>query len=218
MGIFGNDVSEDRVAKIITRVLRHPLVKDLGERAITRDELIDDMEAIQLELAQEFQAIDDIETLDLVVGQQDYALSGSQQNIREIIPPSTWDIENVDVIYDSTEWAEKVNDTYGANITHPLYAFLWGNNISFAPLPQTAETLTLYTYRLPTVALTYFADPETPKVFDDCYFYELIFKATGNADYHALYLDKARRASYRNFKKSVKGPIRVQHSSDKLGF
>lgn len=217
MAVFQGSTTVKRVAKICKRVQNHPLV--IGK--LPKDDadvvLIDHMEQTQLEISEDYLGIQDSVDLDLVVGQSDYPLPTGVFKIRDYTKPETW-TGRLNFIFDSNEWS-KINDNIAdLSDTQPIYAYIWNDVIRFAPTPTVADTIHLDVYLHPSVELTYDGDLEVDPSFDEAIVNELIFKVTGNFDYHNLYLKKASDQAQQKVKSVVGYPIVIQHSSNVLGF
>jgi len=233
---------QNRVNKILTKVIKK--LNKNEEYGYTRDDLLSYMEDIQYDLCTEYLALQISGYLHLVANQSEYSLGniyGTSQygstiysatdsyvyKFREFAKPSTWKFP-LTIIHDSEQWRDIATQDF-AEKTQPLYGFIWNGVLRLVPTPVVTEDVFYWAYGLPTLPLSYIppqditnptvtTDPLTPPEWDYCYENELLFRITEDEKYHLLYLERARKLSLQNFKQSVAGVIRVQHSSDVLGF
>lgn len=197
-------------------------MKQKGMTEVNPDDLISEMTQVQLEVARDYLAIKTEFPLTLAAGQTNYRMNLGIFKIRDFILPSAWKRwhpeTGLEVLNDSSEWAHVVNESpFG--IANPRKAFIWNGILRLWPAPAVAgEILVILAYALPTRALVYMGDPETGIEFDDCLEYEVRFRVTGEAAFHQLYLDNARKISGQNFKEALTGPILIDSPYRRLGF
>jgi hypothetical protein len=204
-----------RVNQIVTRVLWK--LKDLAERNITRDIVLDSMNLTQRELCRDYLAIKIDQSLTLIPLQESYDLDGDLFKIAQIITPSTW-LYPLEITTDANLWNNWSEDNVLIG-TNPVKGLIWNKILRLLPVPNTLnDTLSILGYAMPGTPMEFEGNPEVGEEFDECLEWGALYRITGDEKYRLMCEAKATRNAGQNKNESIQGIIRIDHSSNRIGF
>ena len=220
-----------RTAQILSLALKE--LEDIGERKVTREELVYHLNDVQNEIAERTILKQSTKYVTLIKDRATYALDQRILRIDAITPPDSWS-KIPELVTDVNRWIEITTElvladnteVYGITIpsTNPEYLFLWGDNIEVYPVPiLTGERLKLSTRVYPapiTIENSGRGDPDLPVQADKPLRLGLIAAVVNepNGKWEILYEAEMKRLEHLAVKAKSGAPQKTRHTSDRLGF
>lgn len=184
-----------------------------GEHNILESEILDALNASEVDVCQEWGAIKSQEDLSLIADQDEYTLPPGTHLILEREEPSTW-TKRLGFTSDPTEFVEfKKRYTNG---TQPLMALFFAGKLTFHPAPTAAATLPLWLIGVPVTPMKEDGDPSVSEDWDFALRYGALSRLIGG-DWFDKFQHEAAKRGTRLADQQVSGH-RIQHSSRRLGF
>lgn len=204
-------MSFNRTQILISRIEKK--LPKYGIQDFDSDEILDYLNMVQDYLCRKKFAFKGKVDFQLEPGKESYSVSGRIHKIAGFILPVNW--PDLHVYASLNEWIEFKKAT-NSSTSYPVGMFVWGEQAYFHPIPNTYIKIEMFYYGLPMSEITLENLPAIGEEWDLALIYGVL--AEYNPDARPLYEKYADEQMMLQLNETVKGVIKLDHSSNKLGF